>query len=483
MTRLCLTLSRPTLEENLKDLNSSSPDIAELRIDLLDSMNMEDLVSFPLKTKVPLILTCRFRADGGAWTGNRVLREALLLSVMDGAYAYMDLEEDESSELLVQKAREKGIKIIRSFHDFKKVPGDLLQRLEEMSSRGDLVKAAVMPKGIDDLKSLFETAESWNKMHPGEDRLILLGMGAYGVPSRILAGRMGCFLTFCSPSGHETAPGHMDWHTLHNTYRAGEIDRETLIYGIIGNPVLHSRSPQIHNPGFHKRNLRAVYIPFTVDNVESFFKLAGLLNIRGFSVTVPHKEEVRPFLYSEDPAVQAVGACNTVIRGKAGWEGFNTDVIGFIEPLKKFRALKGLKAALIGAGGAARSAVYALQQEGCEVNVFNRTVERALVLVRDFGCRGGSLENLREELEKGTAFDLVIQTTSAGMHGTGQDNPVPFYPFTGRELVYDIIYTPPETSLMKAAGEAGCTVLGGLPMLEQQAAAQFKLFTGADLPR
>jgi len=482
MTRLCLTLSQPTLEANLRDLADSSPDLAELRIDLLESMDMKELVLFPDKAGIPLILTCRYGKDGGAFNGSSALREALLLGLMDGNYSYLDIEEDETSELLVRKAGERGIKIIRSLHDFNKVPEILYTRLESMALRGDLVKAAVSVSNIRDLNTLFETAETWERAHPGEDRLILLGMGPFGVPSRILAGYMGSFLSFCSPPGYETAPGHMDWKTLHDIYRAGEIDKHTLLYGIVGNPVLHTRSPHIHNPGFHKNNLRAVYVPFTVDELEPFFELAERLNIRGFSVTVPHKEEVRSFLQKEDQAVQSVGACNTVIRGEAGWEGYNTDVLGFIEPLKAVTDLKERKALVIGAGGAARSAVYALQKEGCEVHLFNRTLERAQDLIREFGCEGGSLLTLREEMEKGQVYDLVIQTTSVGMHGgKGPDNPVPFYSFRGTEIVYDIIYNPPETALMKCARRAGCTVLGGMPMLQEQAAAQFRLFTGDQL--
>jgi 3-dehydroquinate dehydratase/shikimate dehydrogenase len=484
MTRLCLTLCRSSLEDNLDDLKGSAPDLAELRIDLLESLDMESLVSFPDKAGIPLILTCRKTCDGGGWSASDTLREALLLGVLDGKYKYIDLEEDEPSQQLTQKARERGIQIIRSFHDFKRVPLDLLSRLESMSSQGDLVKAAVMPKGVADLLILFETARAWKKSHPGEDRLILLGMGDFGVPTRILAGRMGCFLSFCSPSGAEAAPGHMDWKSLHDLYRTLDVNSETQIYGIIGYPVLHTRSPQIHNPGFSALGLNAVYVPFTVDDLDAFFKLAEFLDIQGFSVTVPHKEGVRSFLVKEDSAVKAVGACNTVIRGAKGWEGFNTDVIGFIKPLKDRINLKGKNGAVIGAGGAARSAVYALMKEGCNVSVFNRTLDRALDLVRDFSCSGGSLNTLKKEIEEGTQFDLIVQTTSAGMHGgTGGENPIPFYTFSGNELVYDIIYNPPETVLMKKAKEAGCTVLGGMPMLKEQGAAQFQIFTGSPLQK
>ena len=500
MTRLCLTLNKPTLEENLKALTQNSPDMAELRIDLLNESEREGIVSFANRASLPLILTCRKDVDGGRWCGSDSEREELLLKAMDGDFGFVDIEEDEESVALVVKAREKGIRIIRSFHDFDETPADLEERLEAMSRKGDLVKAAVMTRGSSDLLRLFQVADAWKEGHPGEDNLILLGMGPYGVPSRILAGRMGCFLSFCSPDAAETAPGHMSWDILHHLYRADRVGRDTRIFGIIGNPVLHTRSPQIHNPGFHSLHMNAVYLPFTVDDLPSFFSLAELLNLQGCSVTVPHKQAVREFLVEEDEAVSVVGACNTLLRRSdaegGGFRGANTDVIGFIDPLKDtlkealndtvkpVGSLMGMRAAVIGAGGAGRSAVYALVNEGCRVSIFNRSRERAVELAAEFGAEGGSLEELSARCSEGNVnYDLIIQTTSVGMHGVhGDPDPIPFYNFRGTELVYDIIYTPAETVMMKRASEAGCRVLGGMPMLKAQGRAQFRMFTGKDLP-
>ena len=491
MTRLCLTLNKSTLKENLADLERNHSDMAELRIDLLKESEREGIIDFSSRVSLPLILTCRKEIDGGQWSGSDADREALLLWALDGNFGFIDIEEDELSSALEEKARDRGIKIIRSFHDFRETPADLESRLEAMSERGDLVKAAVMTRGSSDLLTLFRIADSWDERHRGKNNLILLGMGAFGVPSRILAGRMGCFLSFCSPDKVETAPGHMSWETLHDLYRAGQVDRDTQIFGIIGNPVLHTRSPQIHNPGFQALGRKAVYVPFTVDDLPSFLSLAELLDLRGCSVTVPHKQAIREFLASEDEAVSAVGACNTLLRLDksvgGGFRGANTDINGFIDPLKEVIQgdLKDLKAAVIGAGGAGRAAVYALVKEGCKVAVFNRSRNRAVELGKEFGAEGASLDELSELCNRDKAgFDLIIQTTSVGMHGVpGDPDPIPFYKFTGHELVYDIIYSPPETELMKRASLAGCRVLGGMPMLLAQGRAQFLLFTGRDLPR
>ncbi len=478
MTRLCLTLTGKTLEENLSLLNDLKPDLAELRIDLLETIEAEEIALFPAQTGVPLILTCRKEEDGGLWKGSGREREDLLLHCMDGAFAYIDLEEDEYSKKLVEKALNTGCLVIRSIHDFQAVPDDLPSRLEAMSSRGDFVKAAVMPKGIKDLIRIFRIGMEWET-----DNLILLGMGDFGVPSRILACRAGSYLTFCSAGGTRSgAPGHMTLDTLRDLYRVGEIDRDTELYGIIGNPVLHTKSPLIHNQGLRKIGRNGVYVPFTVDDPEDFFQLAELLGLKGFSVTVPHKQGVIPFLDHCSEGVEKVGACNTVVRESGGWAGYNTDVHGFIAPLKQeLGDLEGLKAAVLGAGGAARAVVYALVKEKCRTRVFNRTSSKAAALAEHMGCESGSLEDFAA-LEPGH-FDLIVQTTSSGMEGaSGPDNPVPAYSFRGDEVLYDIIYTPPVTGLMKKAADAGCRVLGGWPMLVEQAREQFRLFTREELP-
>ncbi len=488
MTRLCLTLTRDTLKANLEDLRTYAPDMAELRLDLLSPAEQRKAVSLPSQSSVPLILTCRRREDGGAWTGSALEREKLLWELMEGGFAFVDLEEGEDSPLLAARAREQGLKILRSLHDFEGVPVNLDERLRNMARKGDLVKAALMCRGSADLLRIFETAAAWKENPPsGSPQLILLGMGPFGIPSRILAGKMGLYLTFCSPEGVEAAPGHLDINTLRSLYRAGELDRESKVFGIIGNPVLHSRSPEIHNPGFLRLGMNGVYLPFSVDDLPSFFKMAELLDIQGFSVTVPYKEEIRSFLTEESRDVRAIGACNTVLKGEGkSWQGFNTDIQGFLEPLKQILkeeasqenapdgepGLKNMKAALIGAGGAARAVAAALVKSGCALTIFNRNAHRAKALAEQFSCLWAPLDELVQNPKD--PFDLVVQSTSCGMK-PGED-PVPGYDFSGRELLYDIIYSPPETRLMERARAAGCRVLGGLPMLHAQGQAQFEGF-------
>jgi len=244
--------------------------------------------------------------------------------------------------------------------------------------------------------------------------------------------------------------------------------------------VAGSLSPRLHNRGLAALGLDAVYLPFLVDELASFFRLAELLRLQGLSVTIPHKEGVLPFLAQRNEAVQAIGACNTLLRAQEGWRGENTDAEGFLSPLGCLRA--GSRAVVLGAGGAARAIVYALRRAGLEVLILNRTAARAERLAAEFGCRAAGLDSRGLELLRERA-DLIVQATSAGMEPEVEADPLPEYRFRGGEIVYDIVYKPPLTRFLKRARRAGCRVIPGLEMLLGQGRAQFKLFTGREYPQ
>jgi 3-dehydroquinate dehydratase/shikimate dehydrogenase len=266
---------------------------------------------------------------------------------------------------------------------------------------------------------------------------------------------------------------------MSDTYRFHEISSKASIFGVIGNPVMHSASPAIHNYGFDQLQLDAIYVPFQVDDLAAFFTLADLLNIRGISVTVPHKESILPFLSEYDENVQITGACNTAIRNDHGWQGFNTDILGFRRPLEKRIQASRLKATVIGAGGAARTVVHALKKMGIGVLILNRTVAKAKKLAETFDCSWGGLD----QVDKMEGYnDLIVQTTSAGMKPDENVDPLPSYPFRGSEIVYEIVYAPTRTVFRSRAEKAGCVTIGGYEMLLTQAFEQFNLFTGKELP-
>lgn len=482
---LCLTAS--TLEGNLRQLKRYRPFVQalELRIDLLHPEERKEAGRLADTVDIPVIATLRLPADGGSFTGTAAERQDLLSRALDHRFWAVDLEENSPDQDLEEKARRNGIRVIRSLHDFNGVPEDLCLRMTRMARNdNEILKGAVMPRCWADMVRLLDTAESL----AGREK-ILLAMGETGFPSRILASRFGSLLTFTS-SSEETiaAPGQIDPEILATRYRFKTLRHNSPVYGIIGQPVSHSRSPELHNRWLDQKGLDGVYLPFPVSDPADFLCFARALPVSGFSVTIPHKEAVIPLLDDIDAAVEKIGACNTVYRRQDRWLGTNTDAPGFLEPLLEALNRKDLKktgATVIGAGGAARAVVHALTEAGARVLILNRTEERGRRLARDFGCE---FEPLKPEalLKMENFRDILVQTTNAGMSGHGEEqenDPLPFYLFKGTEILYDIIYTPPVTPLMERARQAGCTVLGGYPMLERQALRQFGLFTGEGMPQ
>ncbi len=481
MSRVCLPLTAPTLEENRRIVEAQRPylDLVELQADTLDPAELPSLGRFPSLVGLPAALTARRPADGGRFGGSEAERRRILARAA-GGYAYVELEEDVADPVLEKSLREGGCRIIRSFHDLEATPADLAGRLARLARREDEIpKAAVMVRGVADLEPLLGAFEGLEGR-----RKILLGLGPFGACTRILAGRLGSWLTVAAPPGEEPAAAEPDPRLLHDLYRFKELGRQTPVYGVIGNPIAHSRSPEIHNRGYQALGMPGVYLPFLVDDAPAFLGLAPRLGVRGLSVTIPYKQAVLAALAGRDEAVEAVGACNTAIHGAGGWYGTNTDVEGFLAPLRRQapEVLRpGARATVVGAGGAARAVVYALRRAGVEVLVLNRTPSRAAALAGRFGAGHAGLD--RRGLEAMAGYrDLVVQSTPAGMEPQEQSDPVAGYRFQGSEVVYDLVYRPHWTALLRRAARAGCRTVHGIDMLQAQAEAQFRLFTGSDYP-
>ena len=473
---ICLTLSAATLEENaeLVRANRAYIDIAELRVDLLNEDEQARASLFPAMVDIPVILTLRRVQDGGRCALSERHRRQILLSALEGGFAYVDIEEDIKRNEVENAARERGMKIIRSFHDFEGMPEDIYSRIYRLSERGDIAKAAVTPHSVQDLMTLFRVADELKDVPK-----IIIGMGEWGVPLRILYRKSGSMLTFASD--REVAPGQLSAKSLKTLYHADQVDDRTAIYGIIGNPVHHTSSPQIHNPGFRAINYNAIYLPFLVDNVKSFFTLAEYLRMRGFSVTIPFKTSVLMYLGNITREVKQIGACNTVVRVPGMWKGINTDYYGFLKPILKDIESGRIKSALvIGAGGASQAIVWALRNRGVKVTILNRTLSHAEELAALNYCSYDTLENASKY--EGTV-DLVVQTTSVGLYPDFDMSPIEGFRFTGREIVYDIIYKPKMTKLLKEAEKAGCTLHFGEEMLLEQGKLQFEAFTGYHYPK
>lgn len=491
---ICLTLTGKTLAENASTLNryKNYVDLAELRADYLEEDECLSIRKFPSMISVPCVLTIRRKIDGGVFTSGEINRTLLfsraLAFAADGNgknFAYVDFEEDFHVPSLQDAALAYGIKIIRSYHDMNNPVYNIRQRCDAMRKTGyEIPKIAFMPHTLSDVANLFYQADQMTDYDK-----ILCAMGPLGTPSRILAYKLNSFLTYVSPEETQANTqqiGHLDPVKLNTVYNFKKLNDETEIFGVLGWPLVKTRSPEIHNAGYKEHNMNRVFIPVRSESVEEALSFALQIGIKGYAVTVPFKEKVFSSLAETDEATREIGACNTVFRHNSGWAGRNTDIGGFRQALEEFLGAKKLnrkKVAIIGAGGAARAVAYAIKQMGGKACILNRTVSHAKKLADQYGFKYASLDPRSSDILESYS-DIIIQTTSVGMNATRSSDestdPIYFYHFRGTEKVFDIIYTPEITPIMARAKEAGCDVCNGLAMLEYQGHRQFKIFTGVD---
>jgi len=487
---ICLTTTENTLTKALKQVerNKSYIDMVELRLDLLEEGELASAQIFPRLCALPTIATYRRVCDGGkSQMSDKARMTNLRKIVLQGDFSYVDIEEDvKKSDLKIKgeedspkydfenELKQKGIKIIRSFHDMEKLPANLFSLVTKLAKKGDIPKVAVTPNTIIDVVTLFKMNEELKDIK----EKIIIGMGDFGVCTRILYKKVGSMLTFASED--EIAPGQLSAKTLKLLYKADQVNNRTNVYGIIGNPVLHTASPMIHNPGFEAIHYNAIYVPFLVDKVRGFFKLAELIKIHGFSVTVPHKRDVLPYLGKITREVKQIGACNTVTRIQGMWKGTNTDYYGFLAPIEKEINDGKIKSALIvGAGGASRAVVWALRNHHVKVTIANRTLEKAKLLASETMSNYIELEDLSS---LSSSVDLVVQTTIVGMTPNEDADILEDFTFENPCIVYDLVYKPRYTKLLKRAKKANCKVINGSDMLISQGKLQFESFSGYHYP-
>jgi 3-dehydroquinate dehydratase/shikimate dehydrogenase len=303
-------------------------------------------------------------------------------------------------------------------------------------------------------------------------------MGEEGVVSRVLGPRAGAPFTFASFSaGAATAPGQVTAGTLRDLYRLERLDQATRIFGVAGNPIAHSLSPLMHNTAFRRENVNAILLPLKTRVLADLLTLVRELPLSGVAVTMPFKQEVLPHLANMDALTSRIGACNTLRTAADGkLYGFNTDVAGVVRPLEKRIKLKGARIAVLGAGGAARAAVFGLVEQGAEVFVVNRTHETAVAL-----ARAAKAKSLKHEVYAKSRFDVLINTTPCGMAGNKDALPIAENELNAG-LVFDMVYNPLETPLLKLAKARGIPVVSGLEMFVQQGARQFEIWTGKPAP-
>jgi len=433
---------------------------------------------------VSAIATCRRKEFGGSFKGSLKAELEVLTAAAEAGCQIIDLEiesAEEASKKVLEGFRAGlevvGAALLISSHDFtrtKKLEG-LEQEAERVEAfEPDFVKVVSTARSLTDNLAVLKMIESQSL----SSHVVGIAMGEEGLVSRVLGPRAGAAFTFAAfAEGEETAPGQVAARTLRDLYRVEQIDYATRIFGVAGNPIAHSLSPLMHSTAFHRENVNAVMLPLKVRVLADLLTLVRELPLGGVAVTMPLKEEVLPHLANMDPLTAKIGACNTLRMGVDGkLYGFNTDVAGVIRPLEKRLKLQDARIAVLGAGGAARAAVFALVSQGAEVFIVNRTHEKAVKLARQAKAKA-----LKHELFAKGRFDVLINTTPCGMTGIKQALPIAENELNAG-LVFDMVYNPLETPLLKLAKERGIPVISGLEMFVQQGARQFEIWTGKPAP-
>lgn len=490
---VCLCLTGRTLATNLAALDSyrHMVDMVELRADCLDPTEKFFIRSFPEKAGLPCVLTVRRKCDGGMFDEGEGVRLVMIAKALSYArsdasanFAYVDLESDFHMPEIEEACRTFGTRIIRSSHFHDGLPADLDAAWEPLVQEDDEIpKLAVTLRNAAELGRLI----AWSSSLPPRERLII-GMGDYGIPSRILSWKLGSLFCYTSLGTSDLplgAPGHTTPEAFIGTYRGKEATADTSLYALLGNTsITGSLSPTLHNTAFKATGKDAILLPIPSDSVDAALGVMKLLDMQGAAVTVPHKESVLAHLATKSPDVQQIGACNTLVRTGQGWAGYNTDADGFEASVLEFLGredFKGMKVTLLGAGGAAKAVALSLFRKGAECVILNRTISTARNLARKYGFIWASLDDRATEIVTQYS-DLIVQATSIGNLGSISGDPLEFYEFSGREMVYDLIYKPARTTLLARAEAAGCGISNGLTMLRYQAAGQYKLWMGKDPP-
>jgi len=424
---------------------------------------------------VVAIATCRRAANGGKFQGSLASQLDILGKAGAAGCQLLDIELQSASKCKpeqVQRLRSRSA-LILSCHDFRATK-NLEATLEKMA-----VIPADFYKIVGTANTLYDNVTMMKFLEKNGDRYSLVGlcMGEQGIISRLLGVRAGSVFTFASVSPDEkTAPGQVTAQELRNTYRIEHVDVATRVYGVAGDPVAHSLSPAIMNAALRRENVNGVYLALHAKTLKDLLSCVRDIPIHGLSITMPYKEAVLKHLDNTDSHTTKIGACNTVVRAQDGkLYGFNTDTAGVVRPLEQRMTIEKAKILVLGAGGAARAAVFGLKERGAEVYILNRTAAPAQKLAHQARARIAK----RADLKKQT-FDVIINATPVGM-GNTRESPLNENEINTRYL-FDMIYDPAETRLMKMAKERGADVIPGIEMFVHQAARQFEIWTGKPAP-
>ncbi len=452
--------------------------LIELRLDYLSQppAALPKLKNFlELHPEATFIATCRRAANGGKFKGTVAAQVAILRKAAECGFQLADLELQSAEALKAVDLKDlyDRIGLIVSYHDFRATK-KLNEQLEAMKHfPADFYKIVSTATNLHDNVVMMKFLEA----HSGSHEMVGLCMGEQGIISRVLGVRAGSVFTFASAvRGEETALGQVPAGELRDVYRIDMVDQATQVYGVAGDPLEHSLSPVMMNAAFRRETVNAVYLALHAKSLKDLLACVQEIPIRGLSVTMPYKQQILEVLENSDALTKQVGACNTVVRGAGGQlYGFNTDVAGIVVPLEQRMHLAGARVLIVGAGGVARAGAFGLKAKGAEVFITNRTPEKAQALARQVKAKYLKRADVAKQ-----QFDVIINATPVGMNGSKQS------PLNEDELntkyVFDLVYTPAETPLLKMARAKDIQVIPGLEMFVQQGARQFEIWTGKPAP-
>ncbi len=485
---LCVTIGRSRhamMIAEYEHLSREGADLTEMRLDYIGrSIDLRRLLA---TRHTPVLITCRRREDGGRWDKPEKERLMILRTAIASGVDYVDLEMDIAGSI----PRYGSTKRIVSLHNFEATPENLEEIHAELAKLdADIVKIATKANSFDDCLRMMQLVKN--------ARIPTVGicMGDIGVMTRILGLHLGSPLTYCAlSSDRKLAPGQVSFDDMRKLYRPKEIDSETRIFGVVADPVSHSLSPLIHNTAFQHHGINARYLPFCIpdDDLNLFVKWCRASGVSGLSVTIPHKERMLRLVDEAESGAVEIGALNTVIFRGSNAAGYNTDYRAAMDCLQQALQtqktlrnaegrdedlLRGRSVLLLGAGGVARAIGYGVRQRGGLVTVTSRDDERSDELARTFGGNSISWDR-RHDFKPG----ILVNCSPVGMLPDIDSTPYEIKNgFSPETIVFDTVYNPENTVLIKSAKKAGCFYINGLDMFVRQAAYQYKLFTGLEAP-
>ncbi|MBV9405086.1 MAG: shikimate dehydrogenase [Acidobacteriaceae bacterium] len=482
LPRICVALGFPTASQLARAAEREYKDgstFLEFRIDYLNDPGAAPELIRTLRKRYPdlqILVTCRRKQQKGRFSGALEEQLAHLQNAAAAGAAAIDLEI-ESAERAKPAAAElrRAAPLLVSYHNFESTPAldPVLRRLRQVSA--DAYKIATTARKPGDNLRILDFARG----NCNQYRLVVFAMSDVGIATRVLTPGLGSLYTYAAPlEAAGTAPGQIGAHDLRSLYRCEKLNRQTRVYGVIADPVKHSKSPLIHNRAFQARRLDAVYLPFLIASSQlgDWMKFASTLPVAGFSVTIPHKQRILRYLDTIDPLAKRIGAVNTVWRNGGRWRGANTDVDGVLKPLSRHIRLAHAHILIAGYGGSARAAAIALHDAGAKITLTGRTLSRAQALARAVNA---DIVTLKEAQAR--HFDVLVHATPVGMSPKSQE--CLFAETIPADVVFDMVYNPSETVLLARAKQQGAVIIPGVKMLLEQAARQFEIWTRETAPR